>query len=47
MDVVSIEILKDVAPDPVYRMFTLLPVILIAVVVILSVILLRKYFSKR
>ncbi|MBR2990386.1 MAG: hypothetical protein IKF51_02865 [Solobacterium sp.] len=47
MELSAVRVLMDVAPDPVTRAFSFLPVILIAAVVILSVILLRRYFLKR
>ncbi len=37
----------DVPPEPIVRRISVLPFVLIAAVVIVSVILLRKYFGKR
>ena len=42
-----ITVLPDVAPDPISRTFTLLPVILVGAVVLVCIALLKKVFRKK
>ena len=38
--------LMDIAPDPVTRAVSYLPIVLIAAVVIVAVLLIKKFFGK-
>ena len=42
-----ITVLPDVAPDPVSRTFSILPVILVGAVVLVCIVLLKKFFRKK
>ena len=42
-----VPVFADVAPDPIVRTVSYLPVILVAAVVIVALFLIRKFFGKK
>ena len=46
MRVFALGVYADIAPDPITKTISLLPVVLIGAVVILAVVLLIKFFKK-